>query len=111
MASTDTAPNARRGRGSETTEDLEAQVKALQDDLKAITQTLGKLTNEKVSEARGTAKQEYRSLVRQGQHVIEEVGDEFGEVERQIKDTIRRKPITAVVSALGIGYLLALISR
>jgi ElaB/YqjD/DUF883 family membrane-anchored ribosome-binding protein len=90
---------------------LEEQISRLQDDLKAVTATLARLSSEKVAEARQSAKSEYRQLVQSGQNVIDDVSDQAGALEKQIKDTIREKPLTAVAGAIGIGFLLALLSR
>ena len=118
MASTsDLAPNRakptpRPRASSKSREDqLEDQIAQLQADLKSITATLAKLGTEKVNEARDTAKDEMRHLQRQCQHVIEEAQDQAGAIEQQLKDTIREKPLTAVASAIGIGFILALLSR
>ena len=118
MATTsDLAPNrakpSSRARAASTPreEKLEEQISQLQTDLKAIAATLSKLSSDKVNEAAGTAKSEMRHLQRQGQHVIDEVQDQAGAMEQQLKDTIREKPLTAVASAIGIGYILALLSR
>jgi len=111
---TDTAPAARKtaSRTPATREqDLEAQVAQLQSDLKSITETLTKLTSEKAGEMRDMAGGELRQLKRRGQHMIEDAQDQAGEYEQQLKDTIREKPLTAVASALGIGFVLALLTR
>lgn len=92
-------------------EQLEDQVAQLQADLKAIAATLAKLSSEKVNEVRTVAKDEVRHLQRQGQDVIEDVQEQAGALEKQLKDTIREKPLTAVASAVGIGFILALLSR
>lgn len=121
MASTtDLAPTRRKsGNGGRTAaaktisreQELEAQVAQLQSDLKAITETLSKLTGEKVGEARQIASTEFKQLQRQGQKMIGEAQDQVGEVEKQLKDTIREKPLTAVAAALGAGFVLALLTR
>ncbi|ODT66957.1 MAG: hypothetical protein ABS75_25600 [Pelagibacterium sp. SCN 63-23] len=121
MASTtDLAPTRRKsGNGGRTAaaktisreQELEAQVAQLQSDLKAITETLSKLTGEKVGEARQIASTEFKHLQRQGQKMIGEAQDQVGEVEKQLKDTIREKPLTAVTAALGAGFVLALLMR
>jgi ElaB/YqjD/DUF883 family membrane-anchored ribosome-binding protein len=90
---------------------LEAQITRLQDDVKAIGASLAKLGGEKVNEAQRLGKQEYRELRRQGQSILEEAGDEFEAVERQVKDTIRSRPLTAVLIAAGIGFLLSALTR
>lgn len=124
MASTpDLAPSRPRKTGATGTaegsttaasagdEPIEAQVARLQDDIKAIAASLARLSGDKVSEVRDTARHEYRQLVRSGQQVVEGINDQASVMERQLKDVIREKPFTAVASALGIGYLLAILSR
>lgn len=103
--------SAASGAARSREQDLEAQVAQLQDDLKSITDTLGKLTGEKVDEARALAKTELRELKRKGQDMLSDAQDQAGEVEKQLKDTIREKPLTAVATALGIGFVLALLTR
>ena len=107
------SPAARASRASAKVREaqLEDQVSQLQDDIKAIGATLARLSNEKVSEVRGAAKTEVRNLQRQGQHVVDEVQDQASAMEKQLKDAIREKPLTAVASAVGIGFILALLTR
>ncbi|MDP1730169.1 MAG: hypothetical protein Q8L54_03130 [Devosia sp.] len=102
---------SRANRDRKDDENLEAQIARLQDDLKSIAASIASLADEKVTDARGAAKREARHLVRASQHAVEEVADEFGHMEKQIKDTIREKPLTAVAGAIALGFLLAVISR
>jgi len=90
---------------------LEDQVTQLQNDIKAIASTLARLSNEKVAEARDVARSEVKNLQQQSQHVIDDVQEQAGALEQQLKDTIREKPLTAVATAIGIGFVLALLSR
>lgn len=92
-------------------EQFEGQIAQLQTDLKGIAATLARLGGDKVSEVRDVAKGEMRHLQRQGQHVIDDVQDHASVLEKQLKDTIRERPLTAVASAVGIGFILALLSR
>lgn len=91
--------------------ELQAQISQLQTDLKAIAATLTKLTGEKVEEVRDAAKGEMRHLRRQGQGLLDEAQSQAGAMEKQLTDTIREKPLTAVASAMGIGFILALLTR
>lgn len=103
---------ARASRASKSsTEHLEDQVARLQDDIKAIGESLARLSGDKVSEVRDTARKEYKHALRAGQHVVDDVVDQAGAVEKQLKDTIRDKPLTAVASAIGIGFIIALLTR
>ena len=96
-----------RARG----DDIEQQVDRLQDDMKAIMKSLGRLGTEKVKEGQDYAKSGVSSLVHAGEGMLENVQDEFTQVEKQIKDTIRQRPLTAVLSAMGIGFLIAVLTR
>jgi ElaB/YqjD/DUF883 family membrane-anchored ribosome-binding protein len=109
-AANGTRTPARRARRTRD-EQLEDQIAKLQTDLKTIAGTIAALADDKVSEARGVAKSEIKNLVRQGQNAVDEVQDEFGQMEKQIKDTIREKPLTAVAGAIAIGFVLALVTR
>lgn len=104
-----TATPRRRTRARE--DDLEHQITRLQDDLKAIAGSIATLADDKVSEARGIAKTEAKKLVKSGEQAVDQIQDEFGHMEKQIKDTIREKPLTAVAGAVAIGFVLALITR
>jgi ElaB/YqjD/DUF883 family membrane-anchored ribosome-binding protein len=92
-------------------DELSEQISQLQSDMKAIAQTLAGLAEDKVNEAQSLAKREAKNAVRAGQQAVEEVQDEFGQLEKQIKDTIRDKPLTAVAGAIALGYILAVVSR
>ncbi len=69
------------------------------------------LAEDKVNEAQSMAKREVKNLAKTGQHAVEDVQDEFGQLEKQIKDTIREKPLTAVAGAIALGFILAVVSR
>jgi len=102
---------ASRAPSSRSQESLEDQVSKLQDDIKAIGASLAKLGDSKVSEARSNAKAQYKSLAKSGQHVIDDLGDQMNAYEGQITDAIRERPLTAVAGAIGVGFLIALLSR
>ena len=91
--------------------DLEAQVAQLQSDIKSITQTLQRMGESKVGEVQGLAKRRAADLRGKGEEMLESAQDEFNAFEKQIKDTIREKPLTAVAGALAMGFILAVITR
>ena len=91
--------------------DLEAQIEQLQNDLKGNASTLSSLAESKVEEAQSVAKREVKHAVKAGQSALEDAQDEFGALEKQLKDTIREKPLTAVAGAVALGFILAVVSR
>ncbi|HEY8575088.1 MAG TPA: DNA gyrase subunit B [Devosia sp.] len=108
-----TAAAARVNRASAKAREaqLEEQVAQLQNDLKGIAATLAKLTSDRVNEAKAVAKNEAHNLQRHAENAVDEVQLRAMDMEEQLKASIREKPLTAVASALGIGYLLALLTR
>lgn len=92
-------------------QELEEQIAHLRDDLKGVAATLADLSAGKVNEVRDTARSELIHLRRQGEHVAKDVHDQAGHMEKQLEDSIRQRPLMAVAGALGVGFLLALLSR
>ena len=107
---TGTATRARRATRAKP-DDLEAQVAQLQSDLKSITQTLGRMGETKVDEVKGMAKSRAAELRGKGEEMLETAQDEFNAFEKQIKDTIREKPLTAVAGAMALGFIIAVLTR
>jgi ElaB/YqjD/DUF883 family membrane-anchored ribosome-binding protein len=90
---------------------IEGQVAQLQQDLKSITTTLGRMGQTAGSELKSTARARADDLAARGQSALDTAQDEFGAFERQIKDTIREKPLTAVAGAVALGFLIAVITH
>lgn len=105
----------RRARASHEIEaetgSLEEQVAQLQSDLKSITNTLSRMGHTAGNELKSTARARADELAARGQSAIGSAQDEFGQIERQIKDTIREKPLTAVAGAVALGFLIAVLTR
>ena len=90
---------------------LEDQVTQLQADLKSIASTLSRMGQTGATELKATASARADDLAARGQSALDHAHDEFGAFEKQIKDTIREKPLTAVAGAVALGFLLAVITR
>jgi ElaB/YqjD/DUF883 family membrane-anchored ribosome-binding protein len=105
------AGNRTRRTARAKADDLESQVAQLQNDLKSIAQTLTRMGEGKVDEVRSMAKLRASEIKGKGEELVETAQDEFNAFERQIKDTIREKPLTAVAGALALGFLIAVITR
>jgi ElaB/YqjD/DUF883 family membrane-anchored ribosome-binding protein len=92
-------------------EDLETQVQHLRDDIKSISNTLTRLGQSTVKDVQKSARQRAQDLADRGQSMIEEAQGEIGSLERQLKDTIRDRPLTAVAGAVALGFLIAVMTR
>jgi len=92
-------------------QNLEEQINRLQDDVRAIAASLTRLGENKVAEARSGAKRQYRNVLDSGHEVADELSDQVAAYEGQLVEAIRERPLTAVAGAIGVGFLIALLSR
>jgi len=92
-------------------DDLESQIAELQSDIKAITTTLQRMGQTTVSGVKTQARQRAQDLADRGQSLLDTAQGEFNGLEKQLKDTIRDKPLTAVAAAIGMGFLIAIMTR
>ncbi len=102
---------ARRRTARAKADDLEHQVAQLEADIRSITHTLGRMGELGVGEVKQRAKAQANYVAHKSQSAVEAVQDEFSDIEKQLKDTIRDKPLTAVAGALALGFVLAVITR
>jgi ElaB/YqjD/DUF883 family membrane-anchored ribosome-binding protein len=100
-----------RARTEPEVESLESEVEQLRADLKSITATLNRMGQTAGNELKSTATAQAEDLKARGQSALDYAQDEFGQFEKQIKDTIRDKPLTAVAGALALGFILAVVTR
>jgi ElaB/YqjD/DUF883 family membrane-anchored ribosome-binding protein len=92
-------------------DDLEAQIAQLQSDLGAITNTLTHMGENTVGELRAGATRRAKELRGRGEDMLESAQDELGMLEKQVRDTIRDKPLMTVAGAVALGFLIALVTR
>jgi hypothetical protein len=90
---------------------IEVQIAQLQTDLKAIAETLASMVQNDLKRAEHTAKSELHHLAATGKKAIIGFEDELVTIENELKKSIRARPITAVLGAAAIGYVLAILSR
>ncbi|MBB5704200.1 ElaB/YqjD/DUF883 family membrane-anchored ribosome-binding protein [Ochrobactrum daejeonense] len=93
------------------TQDLQAQVEQLKEDIAAIAATLANLGSQTVRDAKRSATDTYRSAHDRGEDVIDDLRSKAEDVEAQLTATVRERPLASLAAALGVGYLLALLSR
>jgi ElaB/YqjD/DUF883 family membrane-anchored ribosome-binding protein len=115
----DTAPTtaaatrrrATNGTRRQQEDDLETQIAELQSDIKSISATLQRMGQTTVSEVKSQARQRAQDFANRGQSMLDTAQGEFNSLETQLKDTIREKPLTAVAAAIGMGFLIAIMTR
>ena len=110
-ATAHTTTNGHPRRAPKTQEDLESQIEELQDEIRSITNTLTRMGKTTVNEARSTAQRSAQELADRGQSLLDSAQGEFTSIEKQLKDTIRDKPLTAVMGAIAVGFVIAVLTR
>lgn len=80
---------AKRTTTSRDTEDLAAQVDAIRADIQSLASTLGRVANKQLGRAQDTAM----------------------EKTHEAEEAIRRNPLSAVIIAVGLGFLFGVFTR
>jgi ElaB/YqjD/DUF883 family membrane-anchored ribosome-binding protein len=106
---------AREKTASETqdnrTEELQAQIAQLKEDIAAIAATLSDIGADKISEARHTASDKYQDLYDQGEDAVNTLKNHAQSVEQQITEYVQVRPITSLALAVAFGYLFSALTR
>lgn len=115
MATTPRAAAAAAGRrGAETgtaPEDLEAEIARLREDVARLAEQLARTGEHSYSAAMRAASDGAEQLRAKGEAAVDALKSNASDIEQQISDAVREKPITALAIAAGIGYLLAVLRR
>jgi ElaB/YqjD/DUF883 family membrane-anchored ribosome-binding protein len=90
---------------------LEADIRQLREDFAKLAQQLSTTGEHGYGAARRAAAGGVDQLRSQGEAVIEDLRSSAKDMEEQLTNTVREKPITALAIAAGVGYFLALLSR
>lgn len=93
------------------TEALQEQIETLKGDLALIAATLKDLVKSGVREGRSKAERTADQYLKQGKEQADAVMDDARAYGEALEGQIAKNPFTAVLVALGLGYLVGLMSR
>lgn len=105
------ASKGAEGDAQRTGDDLAADMEQLKADIAELTEQLKLMREHSYGAARHAASEGLEQLRAQGEAAYESLRANADDLERQLTDTVREKPITSLAVAAGIGFLFALISR
>lgn len=88
------------GESTASTQSLEADVKQLRKDIDRLVAQLSK-----------TGQHSYGTARKAAAVGVDQLKAQAHDLEGQLIDTVREKPVTALAIAAGIGYFFALLSR
>jgi ElaB/YqjD/DUF883 family membrane-anchored ribosome-binding protein len=96
---------------TESDPDLQAQVAALKEDIAKIAATLAKIGKNSARGATRSAASSYETAKARGGETFEDIRSQARELEDQLAETVRERPLTTLAVAAGVGFLLAMIAR
>jgi ElaB/YqjD/DUF883 family membrane-anchored ribosome-binding protein len=97
--------------GRPESESIEAEVAELRAELARLTKEFAALGEKSAGTARRAASEGVEQLRARGEAKMAELRAGTSQMEDQIADTVREKPITSLAIAAGVGFLFALIAR
>jgi ElaB/YqjD/DUF883 family membrane-anchored ribosome-binding protein len=109
-----TAPTGKVTRGNGTKakpEDLEAEIARLREDVARLSAQLSATGQHSYSAAKRAATEGAEQLRVKGEAAMENIRTNASDLEKQVSEAVREKPISSLAIAVGIGYFLALLSR
>jgi len=108
------AKPAAAGAGSEAAPDLDAvseQFEVLRRDVAALVEMLGELAGSTAREGRETVERRADEYIRKGRQRADEAVSQARALEEDLEAKITGNPLTAVFIALGLGFLIGMMSR
>lgn len=91
--------------------DLEAELAQLREDVARLTAQLAQTGEHTLSAARRAATEGAAQLRVKGEEAVDALKSNAGDIERQVTDAVREKPLTSLAIAAGVGFFFALLSR
>lgn len=89
-------------------EDVQDDLKALKNDVGRLTQQVVGLASEKGNEAFRRAKKNINEGAQEAADAVREVRDTFGEA---IEESVRERPYTTLAIAIGLGFVIGAVWR
>ncbi|WP_163269911.1 DUF883 family protein [Chelativorans alearense] len=105
------AATTSRTGGKEATRDLEEDIRQLREDVARLTQHMRQASGHSASVARHAASEGMEQMRQQGKTAIRSLKSGANDFEHELAETLRERPVTSLAIAVGVGYLLALMSR
>jgi len=93
------------------TEDLERQFQTIRDDIAKLSRLLRDIGEAKAGETRDAALAEAEELLKRSCAMLDEGRLKARQTTASIEDHIREKPVQSALAALGIGFLVGIMTR
>ena len=94
-----------------TSQDLEAEIAKLREEMAKLAEQMARTRDTSYSAARRAAAEGIEQAKAQGEAAMEDFKAQARDVEEQLTETVREKPITSLAIAAGVGFLFAVLMR
>jgi len=92
-------------------QDLHKDVERLRADISKLTETVSTLVGQEAEQLKSSIGGHAKRLAEQGKSLGDQAMREANAYERQAEEVIIRNPFTAVLVAVGVGFLFGIMSR
>jgi ElaB/YqjD/DUF883 family membrane-anchored ribosome-binding protein len=92
-------------------QDLEAEIAKLREEMSKLAEQVAKTRDTSYSAARRAANEGIEQIKVQGEAAMEDLKANARDVEQQLTETVREKPITSLAIAAGVGLLFDVLMR
>jgi ElaB/YqjD/DUF883 family membrane-anchored ribosome-binding protein len=106
-----TGASGGKSRTEAQSEELVAQIEALRKDVATISTTLANLVRTGAEEGRDRLSRQANYYMEEGRRQADEAMAQARAMGEELESQIGRNPLTSVLIALGLGFLIGVISR
>jgi ElaB/YqjD/DUF883 family membrane-anchored ribosome-binding protein len=101
----------KQATGDGSTEDLVAQLETIRADVAKLTSILSKIATDEVDTARTKVRDAASAIGDQGERLAGAARDSVQSSAHEVEAAIQRNPLSAVLVAVGLGFLFGMFSR
>lgn len=91
--------------------EIEAQIATLREEIAKLTAQIQSSGERSYGAARKIAAESVDHVRAQGEAAVQRLRSNATDIEAQLAESVREKPVTSLAIAAGIGFLFALIAR
>jgi ElaB/YqjD/DUF883 family membrane-anchored ribosome-binding protein len=102
---------ATTGKAAPKSEDIEAQVAQIREDIAKLTQLLGEVVGAKAEEAKGRASEGAEALIGRAKKRADDARHRVEDAATGIEQYIEERPIQSAMMALLAGIVIGLLTR
>ena len=92
-------------------DDLQAELALLREDIAKIAAHLADRGEDTFSAAKRAASEGAEHLRARGEAAVDALKENASDLEQQVSDAVREKPLTSLAIAAGVGFFFALLTR